>query len=94
MSTSSACRRKTLWPASRRAASRSSRRVNFTASTVDDKTGMVQMRAAFPNPKATLLPGQFVRHHLGHLGCLLTDGRIDADEVAALLVDNGIDGDS
>ena len=36
-------------------------KLNFTASTVDDKTGMVQMRAAFPNPKATLLPGQFVR---------------------------------
>jgi len=35
--------------------------VNFTASTIDANTGMVQMRAAFPNPDSTLLPGQFVR---------------------------------
>jgi membrane fusion protein (multidrug efflux system) len=36
-------------------------KLNYTASTVDPNTGMVQMRAAFPNPHATLLPGQFVR---------------------------------
>ncbi len=36
-------------------------RLNYTASTVDDKTGMVHMRAQFPNPKSRLLPGQFVR---------------------------------
>jgi membrane fusion protein, multidrug efflux system len=36
-------------------------KLNFTASTVDGDTGMVQMRAEFPNPKSTLLPGQFVR---------------------------------
>jgi len=36
-------------------------KLNFTASTIDANTGMVQMRAAFPNPDSTLLPGQFVR---------------------------------
>jgi membrane fusion protein (multidrug efflux system) len=35
--------------------------LNFTASTVDSSTGMVQMRAGFPNPDTSLLPGQFVR---------------------------------
>lgn len=35
--------------------------LNFTASTVDAQTGMVQMRAEFPNPARRLLPGQFVR---------------------------------
>lgn len=36
-------------------------RLNFTASTVDATTGMVRMRAQFPNPESRLLPGQFVR---------------------------------
>lgn len=36
-------------------------RLNFTASTVDTLTGMVQMRAEFPNPARLLLPGEFVR---------------------------------
>jgi len=36
-------------------------RLNFTASTVDTSTGMVQMRAEFANPDRLLLPGQFVR---------------------------------
>ena len=35
--------------------------LNYTASTVNSTTGMVPMRAAFPNPKSLLLPGQFVR---------------------------------
>jgi membrane fusion protein (multidrug efflux system) len=35
--------------------------LNFTASTVDAQTGMVQMRAEFPNPDHLLLPGQFAR---------------------------------
>ena len=39
-------------------------KLNFVASTVDTKTGMVQMRAEFPNPKRVLLPGQFVRAHV------------------------------
>jgi len=36
-------------------------RVNFSGSTVDAQTSTVQMRAEIPNPKLTLLPGQFVR---------------------------------
>ena len=36
-------------------------KLNYTASTVNTTTGMVSMRASFPNPKSILLPGQFVR---------------------------------
>lgn len=36
-------------------------KLNFTASTIDTQTGMVPLRAEFPNPKLALLPGQFVR---------------------------------
>ncbi len=36
-------------------------KLNYTASTVNGTTGMVPMRAEFPNPKSVLLPGQFVR---------------------------------
>jgi membrane fusion protein (multidrug efflux system) len=36
-------------------------RLNFTGSTVDPKLGTVQLRAAFPNPALTWLPGQFVK---------------------------------
>lgn len=36
-------------------------KLNFTASTVDTRTGMVQMRAEFANPNLLLMPGQFVR---------------------------------
>jgi len=36
-------------------------KLNYTASTVNATTGMVSMRASFPNPKSILLPGQFVR---------------------------------
>ena len=32
-------------------------------------------------------------HHLGHLALLLADGDIDADKVAAALVNNGVQGD-
>jgi membrane fusion protein (multidrug efflux system) len=39
-------------------------KLNFTASTINSNTGMVQMRAVFPNPSTTLLPGQFVRVQL------------------------------
>jgi membrane fusion protein, multidrug efflux system len=35
-------------------------KINFAASTVDKKTGTVGLRAAFPNPRLVLLPGQFV----------------------------------
>ena len=36
-------------------------KLNFAASAVDTKTGAVPLRAAFPNPKLILLPGQFAR---------------------------------
>jgi len=36
-------------------------KLNYTASTVNTTTGMVPMRASFPNRKSVLLPGQFVR---------------------------------
>jgi membrane fusion protein (multidrug efflux system) len=36
-------------------------RLNFTSTTVDLKTGAVQLRAEFPNPRAQWLPGQFTR---------------------------------
>lgn len=36
-------------------------KLNFAGSSVDNKTGTVPLRAAFPNPKLELLPGQFVR---------------------------------
>jgi membrane fusion protein (multidrug efflux system) len=36
-------------------------RLNFAASTVNTQTGMVSLRAEFPNPKLAILPGQFVR---------------------------------
>ncbi|MEK7323166.1 MAG: efflux RND transporter periplasmic adaptor subunit [Pseudomonadota bacterium] len=36
-------------------------KLNFTASTIDPKTGTVAMRAEFANPKLSLLPGQFIR---------------------------------
>jgi membrane fusion protein (multidrug efflux system) len=35
--------------------------VDFAESRVDPKTGTIRARAEFPNPKAELLPGQFVR---------------------------------
>jgi membrane fusion protein (multidrug efflux system) len=36
-------------------------RLNFTASTIDAKTGAVELRAEFPNPGTKWLPGQFVK---------------------------------
>ena len=36
----------------------------FTDVTVDPGTGMLTLRAQFPNPKQRLLPGAFVRVHL------------------------------
>ncbi len=35
--------------------------LNFAASTVNTQTGMVALRAEFPNAKLAVLPGQFVR---------------------------------
>ncbi len=39
-------------------------RINFTDTQVDATTGVVKVRAAFPNPQGELLPGQFVRVRL------------------------------
>ena len=39
-------------------------RLNFASTTVDAKTGAVDMRAEFPNPGTRWLPGQFVKVHL------------------------------
>lgn len=36
-------------------------RLKFSEVTVDQSTGSVTLRAEFPNPKQTLLPGMFVR---------------------------------
>lgn len=36
-------------------------RIDFTASTLDPRTGSVSARAVFPNPEQMVVPGQFVR---------------------------------
>ncbi|RCW73475.1 membrane fusion protein (multidrug efflux system) [Marinobacter nauticus] len=36
-------------------------RIDFTASTLDPRTGTVSARAVFPNPDHVIVPGQFVR---------------------------------
>lgn len=36
-------------------------KVDFTASTLDSRTGTVSARAVFPNPDSRIIPGQFVR---------------------------------
>ncbi len=39
--------------------------IDFTASTIDPRTGTVTARAVFPNPDGELVPGQFVRVTVG-----------------------------
>ena len=39
-------------------------KLNFAASTVDGRTGAVQLRAEFPNPRNDWMPGQFVKVRL------------------------------
>ena len=36
-------------------------KLQFTDVTVDPNSGAVTIRAVFPNPRGTLLPGMFVR---------------------------------
>ncbi|MGQ7271363.1 efflux RND transporter periplasmic adaptor subunit [Marinobacter nauticus] len=36
-------------------------RIDFTASTLDPRTGTVSARVVFPNPEQVIVPGQFVR---------------------------------
>lgn len=38
--------------------------LEFTGETVDEGTGMINLRAIFPNPNKDLLPGMFVRARL------------------------------
>lgn len=44
--------------------------LKFSEVTVDQSTGSITLRAVFPNPKQTLLPGMFVR-------AILEEGTID-----------------
>ena len=39
-------------------------RLEFTGVTVSESTGAITLRAVFPNPEGTLLPGMFVRAQL------------------------------
>jgi membrane fusion protein (multidrug efflux system) len=39
-------------------------KLNFASTSVDAKTGAVDLRAEFPNPGTKWLPGQFVKVHL------------------------------
>jgi membrane fusion protein (multidrug efflux system) len=39
-------------------------KLNFTSTTVDQKTGAVELRGEFPNPTTRWLPGQFVKVHV------------------------------
>jgi membrane fusion protein (multidrug efflux system) len=39
-------------------------RINFVDVAFQTNTGALQLRAEFPNPRHTLLPGQYVRVHL------------------------------
>jgi membrane fusion protein (multidrug efflux system) len=39
-------------------------KLQFSEVTVDPGTGSVTLRAVFPNPEGTLLPGMFVRENL------------------------------
>jgi len=48
--------------------------IQFSEVTVDPTTGMVQLRAIFPNPEHSLLPGLFVR------------ARIKLDTISAILL--------
>ena len=46
-------------------------KLDVTASSIDSQTGTIQIRAIFPNPDGSILPGQFVRVVL--LGITLPD---------------------
>lgn len=39
-------------------------KLNFASSTIDESLGTVQLRAEFPNPQLTMLPGEYVRVRL------------------------------
>ena len=44
-------------------------RFDFAERAIDAKTGTLQVRAAFPNPKQLLRPGQFARVRVSKPGC-------------------------
>src|SRR5450631_2559637 len=54
--------------------------LKFSEVTVDQSTGSITLRAIFPNPKQTLLPGMFVR-------AILEEG---VDESAILIPQRGV----
>ena len=58
--------------------------LQFTDVSVDESTGMVTLRAIFPNPKQELLPGMYVR-------AILTEG---VDEQAMLLPQRALQRDA
>jgi membrane fusion protein (multidrug efflux system) len=70
-------------------------RLQFTDVTVDQNTGSVTLRAIFPNPKAVLLPGMYVRAQVVEgvdpNGILAPQQAVTRDEkgrATAMVVDN------
>jgi membrane fusion protein (multidrug efflux system) len=70
-------------------------RLQFTDVTVDQNTGSVTLRAIFPNPKAVLLPGMYVRAEVVEgvdpNAILAPQGAVSRDEkgrATAMVVDN------
>ena len=70
-------------------------RLQFTDVTVDQNTGSVTLRAIFPNPKAVLLPGMYVRAQVVEgvdpNGILAPEQAVTRDEkgrATAMVVDN------
>ncbi len=62
--------------------------INFSASTVNNRTGMVEMRAEFANTDHRLLPGQFVRVqvNVGHRdGYLIPHAAVAQTEQGSVL---------
>lgn len=65
-------------------------RLEFSDVTVDPGTGSVTLRAIFPNPNGTLLPGMYVRAVLSQgvasSGILVPQGAIQRDPKGAAMV--------
>ena len=75
-------------------------RLQFTDVSVDESTGMVSLRALFPNPEHILLPGMYVRAVIAEgvdENALLVPQRalrrVPTGQAAVLLVDGGGKGD-
>ncbi|HET9580731.1 MAG TPA: efflux RND transporter periplasmic adaptor subunit [Usitatibacter sp.] len=70
-------------------------RLNFSGTTVDQKTGAVQLRAEFPNPGTKWLPGQFVKVHLiagEQEAILVPQGAVVQTDQAKIVMTVGPDG--